>query len=60
MPQLRTVIYLAGDEGSAKTTMAANFRNRVANLGNDLGPVGTSMMNPDIDMRPAANATSTR
>ena len=27
----------------------ANFRNRVANLGNDLGPVGTSIMNPDIE-----------
>ena len=27
----------------------ANFRNRVANLGNDQGPVGTSIMNPDIE-----------
>ncbi len=27
----------------------ANFRNRVANIGNDLGPIGTSIMNPDIE-----------
>ena len=27
----------------------SNFRNRVANLGNDLGPIGTSIMNPDIE-----------
>ncbi len=27
----------------------ANFRNRVVNLGNDLGPIGTSIMNPDIE-----------
>jgi thiamine pyrophosphate-dependent acetolactate synthase large subunit-like protein len=26
----------------------ANFRNRVANTGNDLAPIGTSIMNPDI------------
>src|SRR5271170_1611051 len=26
----------------------SNFRNRVANLGNDLAPTGTSIMNPDI------------
>jgi len=26
----------------------SNFRNRVANLGNDLAPIGTSIMNPDI------------
>jgi thiamine pyrophosphate-dependent acetolactate synthase large subunit-like protein len=26
----------------------SNFRNRVANTGNDLGPIGTSIMNPDI------------
>jgi acetolactate synthase I/II/III large subunit len=26
----------------------SNFRNRVANIGNDLGPIGTSIMNPDI------------
>ena len=25
------------------------FRNRVANNGKDLGPIGTSIMNPDID-----------
>ena len=27
----------------------ANFRNRVANIGNDLGPIGTSIMNPDVE-----------
>jgi thiamine pyrophosphate-dependent acetolactate synthase large subunit-like protein/cytochrome c553 len=26
----------------------ANFRNRVVNTGNDLAPIGTSIMNPDI------------
>jgi thiamine pyrophosphate-dependent acetolactate synthase large subunit-like protein len=26
----------------------SNFRNRVASLGNDMGPVGTSIENPDI------------
>ncbi len=26
----------------------ANFRNRIANTGNDLAPIGTSIMNPDI------------
>ena len=34
----------------------ANFRNRVANLGNDLGPVGTSMMNPDIEYHKLAES----
>jgi acetolactate synthase I/II/III large subunit len=27
----------------------ANRRNRVASLGNDMAPIGTSIMNPDID-----------
>src|SRR5262245_7561238 len=27
----------------------SNFRNRVANLGNDMGPIGTSIQNPDIE-----------
>ncbi len=27
----------------------ANFRDRTANVGNDFGPVGTSIMNPDIE-----------
>ena len=27
----------------------SNRRNRVANLGKDIGPVGTSIENPDID-----------
>jgi acetolactate synthase-1/2/3 large subunit len=26
----------------------SNFRNRVANIGNDIAPIGTSIMNPDI------------
>jgi thiamine pyrophosphate-dependent acetolactate synthase large subunit-like protein len=34
----------------------ANFRNRVANLGNDLGPVGTSIMNPDIEYHKLAES----
>ena len=31
----------------------SNFRNRVANIGNDLAPIGTSIMNPDIDYHDA-------
>src|SRR5258708_13983098 len=27
----------------------SNFRNRVANLGNAMGPIGTSIENPDIE-----------
>jgi thiamine pyrophosphate-dependent acetolactate synthase large subunit-like protein len=27
----------------------SSFRNRVASLGGDIGPIGTSIMNPDID-----------
>jgi acetolactate synthase-1/2/3 large subunit len=34
----------------------SNFRNRVANLGNDLGPVGTSIMNPDIQYHDLAKS----
>ncbi len=34
----------------------ANFRNRVANLGNDLGPIGTSIMNPDIEYHKLAES----
>jgi acetolactate synthase I/II/III large subunit len=34
----------------------ANFRNRVANIGNDLGPIGTSIMNPDIDYHKLAES----
>jgi acetolactate synthase-1/2/3 large subunit len=34
----------------------SNFRNRVANLGGDLGPVGTSIQNPDIDYRKLAES----
>ena len=34
----------------------SNFRNRVANLGNDLGPVGTSIMNPDIEYHKLAQS----
>jgi len=34
----------------------ANFRNRVANLGNDLGPIGTSIMNPDIEFHKLAES----
>jgi thiamine pyrophosphate-dependent acetolactate synthase large subunit-like protein len=34
----------------------SNFRNRVANLGGDLGPVGTSIMNPDIEYHKLAES----
>jgi thiamine pyrophosphate-dependent acetolactate synthase large subunit-like protein len=34
----------------------SSFRNRVANLGNDLGPVGTSIMNPDIEFHKLAES----
>lgn len=34
----------------------ANFRDRMANLGNDLGPVGTSIMNPDIEYHKLAES----
>jgi thiamine pyrophosphate-dependent acetolactate synthase large subunit-like protein len=34
----------------------ANFRNRVANTGNDLAPIGTSIMNPDIEYHKLAES----
>jgi thiamine pyrophosphate-dependent acetolactate synthase large subunit-like protein len=34
----------------------SNFRDRVANTGADLGPVGTSIMNPDIEYHKLAEA----
>jgi acetolactate synthase I/II/III large subunit len=34
----------------------ANFRNRVVNVGNDLGPIGTSIMNPDIEYHKLAES----
>ena len=34
----------------------SNFRNRVANLGSDMGPVGTSIQNPDIEYHKLAEA----
>ncbi len=34
----------------------SNFRNRVANLGNDLAPIGTSIMNPDIQYHDLARS----
>ena len=34
----------------------ANFRNRVVNVGNDLGPIGTSIMNPDIEFHKLAES----
>src|SRR5262245_10740984 len=34
----------------------SNFRDRVANLGGDLGPVGTSIMNPDIEYHKLAES----
>src|ERR671937_3169323 len=34
----------------------SNFRNRVANLGNDMGPIGTSIQNPDIEYHKLAES----
>jgi len=34
----------------------ANFRNRVTNTGNDFGPVGTSIQNPDIEYHKLAES----
>ena len=34
----------------------SNFRNRVANLGKDLGPIGTSIQNPDIEYHKLAES----
>jgi acetolactate synthase I/II/III large subunit len=34
----------------------ANFRNRAVNVGNDLGPIGTSIMNPDIEYHKLAES----
>jgi acetolactate synthase-1/2/3 large subunit len=34
----------------------SNFRNRVANIGSDLGPIGTSIMNPDIQYHQLAQS----
>jgi thiamine pyrophosphate-dependent acetolactate synthase large subunit-like protein len=34
----------------------SNFRNRVANLGKDMGPIGTSIMNPDIEYHKLAES----
>jgi acetolactate synthase I/II/III large subunit len=34
----------------------ANFRNRAVNLGGDLGPVGTSIQNPDIEYHKLAES----
>jgi thiamine pyrophosphate-dependent acetolactate synthase large subunit-like protein len=34
----------------------SSFRNRVASLGNDLGPIGTSIMNPDVEYHKLAES----
>ncbi len=34
----------------------SNFRNRVVNLGGDMGPVGTSIENPDVEYHKLAEA----
>jgi thiamine pyrophosphate-dependent acetolactate synthase large subunit-like protein len=34
----------------------SNFRNRVASLGKDLGPIGTSIQNPDIEYHKLAES----
>ena len=34
----------------------SSFRNRVASLGSDMGPIGTSIMNPDIEYHKLAES----
>jgi acetolactate synthase-1/2/3 large subunit len=34
----------------------SNFRNRVANIGKDMGPIGTSIQNPDIEYHKLAES----
>ena len=34
----------------------SSFRNRVASLGSDIGPIGTSIMNPDIEYHKLAES----
>src|SRR5262249_36757856 len=34
----------------------SNFRNRVASLGNDMGPIGTRIENPDIEYHKLAES----
>ena len=34
----------------------SSFRNRVASLGGDIGPIGTSIMNPDIEYHKLAES----
>jgi hypothetical protein len=34
----------------------ASFRDRVASTGSDLGPIGTSIMNPDIEYHKLAQS----
>ena len=34
----------------------SSFRNRVASLGGDMGPIGTSIMNPDIEYHKLAES----
>jgi thiamine pyrophosphate-dependent acetolactate synthase large subunit-like protein len=34
----------------------SNFRNRVASLGGDMGPIGTSIQNPDIEYHKLAES----
>ncbi len=34
----------------------ANFRDRTANIGNDMAPIGTSIMNPDIEYHKLAES----
>jgi acetolactate synthase I/II/III large subunit len=34
----------------------SNFRNRVASLGGDMGPIGTSIENPDIEYHKLAES----
>ena len=34
----------------------SNFRNRVASLGGDMGPIGTSIVNPDIEYHKLAES----
>src|SRR5206468_12236470 len=43
-------------QGVMQVQRLSNFRNRVANLGGDMGPVGTSIQNPDIEYHKLAES----
>jgi acetolactate synthase-1/2/3 large subunit len=50
------IITVATTKNLVHVQRLSNFRNRVANLGDDLGPIGTSIMNPDIEYHKLAES----